>query len=479
MARGTAPPPKLLASYTTNIPKAEHRGDTDGLATRRAAELRPLVLMQTAAKLIAYVANEYLADVAEKTVCGQQRGFVRNRHISDNIIELEGAMAMFSQAAERSAAGLLLDFANDFPSLDHDFMWKVLETMRVSPKIIRIVHLLYHQLVTEILYKGRDVASHPIASGIKQRCPLSGTLFALTLDRLIRHYLCTITLRSSVICAFADDLGLAMLDMYRQLPIILAIVCEWFLATGLKLKGSKCILIPLFPDFEDIIPWAAALPGIAGIEVSGFGRCLGVEIGPAAHLHQWASVRHKATARIGENRAGGKSLSSRIFMFNTCVASLFTYIAQFGPIPTEIHKFYKHCTQHITTWQAMPATLLADLSLLGIPTSIRDLSALSSAARLTCITRSAIAPSVWRDFEDFQRSDERASTPGGAGTTTHWRCRSGRFRGGRGQEVSRSFAPRRRLPQGGVQRRPRRSRDTEACNDDVSTSAGSAVVGVQ
>lgn len=302
--------------------------------------------MQTAAKLLAYVANEHLASIAEKTVCGQQRGFVRNRHISDNIVELEGALATFSQAAGRSAAGLLLDFANAFLSLAHDFMWRVLEGLHINPKVIRLVRLLYRQLVTNILYKGRDVATHPIASGIKQGCPLSGTLFALTLDPLIRRYLSVLTLRSSVICAFAYDIGLAMLNMCRQLPFILTIFRDWYMATGLKLEGPKGVLIPLFPDFADILPWVSSLPGIAGIEVSGFGRYLGVEVGPMAHLHQWTSVMRKATSRIGEIRAGGKSLSSRIFMFNAYAASLFTYKAQFAAIPPAVFKFYRNCTAH-------------------------------------------------------------------------------------------------------------------------------------
>lgn len=59
MVAGVPPPSRVLESFTTNIPKAEHREDTDGLATRKVPELRPLVLMQTGAKLIAYVANDY------------------------------------------------------------------------------------------------------------------------------------------------------------------------------------------------------------------------------------------------------------------------------------------------------------------------------------------------------------------------------------------------------------------------------------
>lgn len=89
------PPPHLLASCTTSIPTAEHRGDADGLATRRVVELRLWALMQTAAKLVAYVANHYTSGIAATIVCGEQRGFVRTRYIVNSILELEGMMATF------------------------------------------------------------------------------------------------------------------------------------------------------------------------------------------------------------------------------------------------------------------------------------------------------------------------------------------------------------------------------------------------
>lgn len=166
-------------------------------------------------------------------------GRVRNRSISDNIIELKGTITIYSQCAGRTTAGLLLDFAKAFLSLDHDFMWAVLRTMGLRASIVSVVQLLYYQLVTQILYKGRVPVSHPIASGIKQGCPLSGTLFALSLDPLIRYYLMEITLRSSVICAFADDLGLVLLNIFLQLPVVLNIFALWAAAKGLRLKGGQ------------------------------------------------------------------------------------------------------------------------------------------------------------------------------------------------------------------------------------------------
>lgn len=66
-------------------------------------------------------------------------------------------------------------------------MWRVLEEMQVPEELIQVVRMLYKDLVTHILCKGRVVGEFPMTSGIKQGCPLSGTLFALSLDPLIRY----------------------------------------------------------------------------------------------------------------------------------------------------------------------------------------------------------------------------------------------------------------------------------------------------
>lgn len=189
-----------------------------------------------------------------RPVRGQQHGSGRSRYTAEHTPDLEG----ISQCAGRTAAGLLLGVATTFPSLDHDCMWKVLEEMNLSVKIVRSVRLHYHQRITDMTSstRGRVVSPRPFASGIKQGCPLSGTCFVLTLDPLIRHDLLATPLPSSAMCACAAGLGLVILNMFVQFPNIEAVFTLWVSATGLGLKGPKQVLIPLFPDFQDIVPWA-------------------------------------------------------------------------------------------------------------------------------------------------------------------------------------------------------------------------------
>lgn len=394
-------------------PEGGTSGHTDGLTIRTAAALRPLVLMQTRAKLIAYVVNEPLGQFSEQTVCGQQRGFVRHRDIADNVIELEGYMATSSQAAGRCAVGLLLDFANAFPSLDHGFMWAVLEAMGLPDEMLQVIKLLYHELYAEILYKGQVVGGFPILSGIKKGCPLSGALFALTLDPLIRRYLSELALRSSCICAFADNIGLALLNVYAQLPPVLRIFALWARATGLQLKIPKCVLIPLFDGIGDLQAWLARQPEIRDVAVQSFGRYLGIEVGPGAHDAQWGEVVRKMRGRIGEIRNAGKSLAARVFMFNSYVSSVFGYKAQFSDVPPKVLQAYKNATQQITRapWQAIPYGVLVETKAVGMPVDLRDVVALSTAAKCGVLGRSRVVHCMWARFDDFQACDGASLSP--------------------------------------------------------------------
>lgn len=98
--------------------------------------------------------------------------------------------------------------------------------------------------VAEVIYAGERVAELPMASGIKQGSPLSGTLFAIMLNPLIRRYLFTGTLASTQLCAFADDIGLALARLVVQLGLVIALFERWAAASSLRLNPNKCMLIP-------------------------------------------------------------------------------------------------------------------------------------------------------------------------------------------------------------------------------------------
>lgn len=164
----------------------------------------------------------------------------------------------------------MIDFQTAFPSIGHDWLWAVLERMQLPLPLLCLIKALYHNLVTQLSLDGEIVGTVRIASGIKQGCPLSGTLFALGLDPLIRRYLSSVTFASSRICAFADDLALVLASLRRQLPEVISLFGAWAIATGLALRAGKCVLILLR---RELLPadLAAEFPELAGVAIQDSG----------------------------------------------------------------------------------------------------------------------------------------------------------------------------------------------------------------
>lgn len=74
---------------------------------------------------------------------------------------------------------------------------------------------------------------------------MSGSLFTVSLDPLIRRLGWQRTLASARLLAFADDLASVLHSMRASLPALFATLRRWQAASGLALKESKCVFIPL------------------------------------------------------------------------------------------------------------------------------------------------------------------------------------------------------------------------------------------
>lgn len=136
-----------------------------------------------------------------------------------------------------------MDFAAAFPSLSRKFIFVVLRAMRLPHGLLHLIEKLYRDLGAGVLLNGAEACRIKPASGIKQGCPLSGALLALCLDPFICCYMTRITFISSRLCAFADDIGVALVNNKRQLPQALELLRRWGLASGFQVNGEKAQLV--------------------------------------------------------------------------------------------------------------------------------------------------------------------------------------------------------------------------------------------
>lgn len=105
------------ASATHCIPKAEVH--EEAVPAVWAAKTRPPSMMHTSSKIVALAANRYLGGVAQRTVAGKQRGFVRDRRMETNVLEIGVGLIEASVVAQRTASAILLGFSAVFPNLKH------------------------------------------------------------------------------------------------------------------------------------------------------------------------------------------------------------------------------------------------------------------------------------------------------------------------------------------------------------------------
>lgn len=411
MSAGRAPPSELLDSLTLFIPKGEYAEDIDRLI-RTIVDLRPMTLMQTSAKVVASVANLELSTIAKTTVAGEQRGFIEGRNITDNVLEIEGSLFEFSQLLDALPAIILYDFAQAFPSLAHRWIWLVLEALDVHPRLRALVRCLYTDLQTSVFHAGRRMNTFRILAGIKQGCPMSGSIFALCADPLIRAHLLHLRRHRWRVNLFADDVAIALLHLEHAFPGLMSIFRRLHKATGLGLKLQKCSIIMGTQEIQRYRVFFASCPDAQLMRLVDAATYLGIQVGPGGPRQQWAPVAAKVVRRMPDVLAA-PSMMGRMLRFNTYVASLFHYKLQFASPSSEIRTVYRHAEQKLVKapWMAFPPDIVENMKYLHFPLEARPLHLLERQAQVGVLLRSTVWNNVLSRIDVARDSEEARLDP--------------------------------------------------------------------
>ena len=65
-------------------------------------------------------------------------------------------------------------------------LWGILRVYGVPNKIIRLIKMLYDGFVCAVLHQGKFSRILPVESGVKQGCLLSGLLFIVIIDWIMK-----------------------------------------------------------------------------------------------------------------------------------------------------------------------------------------------------------------------------------------------------------------------------------------------------
>ena len=287
---GTPAPEDFNDSSGVFPAKGEADDDTALLKRRMAGDTRPLSCKNTVNKGMAATVNQQIMDPIARRAHPSQEGFTKGRQGHNNVAILDAA----SRIADLKSAAkekpdllqmpflLLLDYAAAFPSIAHGFIFVVLEAVGASVQLLRFLRALYSSNRCFASFDGEQFFLYLIESGILQGCPLSGSLFVIAADPLLR--MLEALFPNATIKAFADDLG-GVFPSLRNITLLENTFKEFAQISGLHLKPAKSKILPLGrePTCENLDEVRATVRLLAlawgRIGVATAGEYLGFQVG--------------------------------------------------------------------------------------------------------------------------------------------------------------------------------------------------------
>lgn len=211
------------------------------------ANWRPIALGCTIAKLYAGCLASRLQQwlCSNNILSGCQKGFLPH----DGVFEHNFVLQERLDAARTSGGELcvaFLDFANAFGSVAHNALVDAVRGVGAGEAFSEIVGDLYRANTTSIIGETGMTEPIPISAGIRQGCPLSGLLFNLVVDPVIRAV--QRGDRQHNILAYADDLT-PLADDPATLQSRIDTVASLSAQLGLKLNPAKCRTLHLSGSF--------------------------------------------------------------------------------------------------------------------------------------------------------------------------------------------------------------------------------------
>ena len=362
---------------------------------------RPLSVVNSDNRILANAMRIRISPFLESWVSSAQRGFIKERYLLSNVVEIDWEAMKVSLRSARGAI-ILFDFQAAFPSVAHDYLWLTLETLGVPLPLLRRLRSFYVDNKHTIKIKGRTLPSITAMSGIRQGCPLSPIIFAVVVDVLLRRL--AEVFPHDAVKAFADDIGMVVTNFDKAADRLASEFKEFGRISNLHLGMDKTIIIPLW-DFNKsgfLVHLRDCFPTWSRAQIQPCGKYLGIMTGPWKATSSWGPALRKFVDRSLAWCRLPVGLFQGTRNYRTFVSSVLSFVQQIENVPdgvlaaesTALRKF----TPGPGNW-IQPVDLYNMNVLFGFPVAFPSLKVSAIASKLRVLAYEIKdADSMWSEL---------------------------------------------------------------------------------
>lgn len=203
-----------------------------------ARDYRPIALTPTVYRLFAGLLTRRLSAWFEEgdILTPSQKGFMPHDGVFENNFVLQQRV----QKVRKSGGEVCIfssDLANAFGSVPHEVLLYPLRMMGAGDRFTELIGDIYTENFTSFVTAERNSDPVLLQEGVKQGCPLSGLLFNITMNNVLRAV--PQAFEKHNILSYADDV-LLLADSPEELQEHIDIFALGIQKIGLRINPSKC-----------------------------------------------------------------------------------------------------------------------------------------------------------------------------------------------------------------------------------------------
>ena len=140
---------------------------------------RPITLLNVDYKIFAHIVKNKFVKALPHVISHVQSGFQAGKSTTDNLILMSLMIDHFDKNPENGGLLLQVDFEKAFDTVDHSFLFKVLEHMGFGTYLTNLVKIAFHGCFSYLNINGYLSSPVYLGRGLHQGSPLSPILFLL------------------------------------------------------------------------------------------------------------------------------------------------------------------------------------------------------------------------------------------------------------------------------------------------------------